>query len=157
MIRYLAAAAALAALTGCAGMQPAGRNAAERAPPPPSPAAVAALPSAAPAPQVQPAPVQAATSAQPEQATPATGDEQVIVPGQREQQVRPPNGDPRSVAQRREDVRNWDSCVLEAQADRENDPTRPDLTSPEDYCSRSLGMADRSAVPQWRLEGRRRP
>ncbi|MBL8542207.1 MAG: hypothetical protein JNJ63_00220 [Hyphomonadaceae bacterium] len=151
MFGRLAAVAALAALAGCAGIQPAGRNA-ERAPPPPA-AAVQAEP---PAPAPAAAPVAAPVAAPPaERPTPATGDEEVIVPGQREQQVRPPNGDPRSVAQRREDVRNWDTCVLEAQGGRESDPTRPDLTSPEDYCSRTLGMADRTAVPEWRRERRR--
>lgn len=155
MFGRLAAVAALAALAGCAGIQPAGRNA-ERAPPPP--AAAAPVETAAPTAPAPAAPVAApvAAAAPAERPTPATGDEEVIVPGQREQQVRPPNGDPRSVAQRREDVRNWDTCVLEAQGGRESDPTRPDLTSPEDYCSRALGMADRTAVPEWRRESRRR-
>jgi hypothetical protein len=84
--------------------------------------------------------------------TAARNDEEVIVPGQRERQVPPPDGDPRSTSERMQDIRAWDDCVLRVQAAFERDPMRPALEEPEDYCARSLGMADRLAVPQSRLE-----
>jgi hypothetical protein len=87
--------------------------------------------------------------------TAARDDDDVVVPGQRERQVRPPNGDPRSNAERMEDVRAWDQCVIRVQAAYDRDPMRPQLDTPEDYCRESLGMADRDSIPASRLERRR--
>ncbi|MGH6951365.1 MAG: hypothetical protein ACREH4_10850, partial [Vitreimonas sp.] len=74
----------------------------------------------------------------------------IVVPGQREMQVQPPSGDPRSVAERTRDVRAWDQCITASQSAFESDPMRPQLDSPEEQCSRSLGMANRTAVPDSR-------
>jgi len=82
-------------------------------------------------------------------------DDEVIVPGQREQQIAPPNGDPRSTSERMQDIRSWDQCVTRVQSAFERDPMRPQLDSPEEYCARSLGMADRDAIPISRQERRR--
>ncbi len=183
MFGRIAAAAALIALAGCAGMESAGRNAsrspeparvastppAEAAPAPvasPPPVAEAALPppstaSAAPPPSAAsaaPPPVQRAAPA-PQADRPVTtaarDDDDVVVPGQRERQVRPPNGDPRSNAERMQDIRAWDQCVVRVQAAYDRDPMRPQLDTPEDYCRESLGMADRDSIPASRLERRR--
>jgi hypothetical protein len=197
MLGRLAAAAALMALAGCAGMEPAGRNArageptrvaaspppAARtsAPPPsavtPAPAPVAAAPppsqgAVTPAPTAAPTPTPQravtttpAPAPEPERQVAAVDDrpvvagrtsDEVIVPGQRERQVQPPNGDPRSASERMQDIRAWDQCVMRVQNAFEADPMSAQLDQPEDYCARSLGMADRTAVPQSRLE-RRRP
>ena len=78
----------------------------------------------------------------------------MVVPGQRVRQITPP-GDPRSTSERMEDIRAWDQCVTRVQAAYERDPMRPQLDSPEQYCSRSLGMSDRDAIPMSRQERRR--
>ena len=181
MFGRIAMAAAVIALAGCAGMESAGRNA-SRSPEPtraisappvqasapaqaapatstPAPVAEAALPppsttsSAPPVSTVQPA--APAPQADRPVRTAARDDEEVVVPGQRERQVRPPNGDPRSNAERMEDIRAWDQCVIRVQAAYDRDPMRPQLDSPEDYCRESLGMADRGSIPASRLESRR--
>jgi hypothetical protein len=54
-----------------------------------------------------------------------------------------------------EDIRAWDQCVTRVQAAFESDPMSPQLDSPEEYCSQSLGMSDRDAVPLSRTERRR--
>lgn len=180
MLGRIAAAAALIALAGCAGMESAGRNArtsepsrvsstpppavasapapAVTAAPPPQAAPVAAPPSAAaPQPSVAAPGLPPAQAEQPATTT-ASGpadDETVVVPGVRERQVPPPNGDPRSNAERMEDIRAWDRCVMRVQAAADADPLRPQLETPEDYCRESLGMANRTAVPASRLERRR--
>jgi hypothetical protein len=183
MFGRVAAAAALIALAGCAGMESAGRNASRS----PEPTRVATAPPAqvsAPAPQVAPAPAVSAppvaaaatpaptsTASSPppvgaQRAAPAPqadqpvttatrDDDDVVVPGQRERQVRPPNGDPRSNAERMQDIRAWDQCVVRVQSAYDRDPMRPQLDSPEDYCRESLGMADRSSIPLSRLESQR--
>jgi hypothetical protein len=150
--------AALIALAGCAGVEPVGRNAqrapapvAAEAPPQPAPSAVSPPPQAPPpaqaaAPQAAPAP----TPTPPTETASAEEDNAIVVPGQRDVQVPPPAGDPRSVAERTEDVRAWDQCVTQVQSAFEHDPMRPQLDSPEEYCSRSLGMANRMAVPESR-------
>jgi hypothetical protein len=79
----------------------------------------------------------------------------IVVPGVRERQVRPPPGDARSDAERMEDINAWDRCVTHVQAAYERDPLRPQLTSPEEYCSESLGMANRTAIPLSRQERQR--
>ncbi|MBC7767838.1 MAG: hypothetical protein H7124_03555, partial [Phycisphaerales bacterium] len=106
------------------------------------------------------APVAAAQVAAPPPAAPTRNasreaDDAIVVPGQREQQVRPPGGDPRSTSQRVEDVRAWDRCVMDVQSAFESDPMRPQMTSPEEYCRQSLGMNDRLAMPESRRERQR--
>lgn len=186
MLGRFAVIAACAAVAACAGLEPAGRNAARapaatptataRAPtPPPSvtttnPAPVAtppATPPAAPRPPTAtppvttpappaPAPTAPAASASDGQTfTPRPQEDTVVVPGQRERQVTPPQGDPRSTAERMEDVRAWDRCVMRVQSAFDSDPMRPQLESPEEVCSRSLGMSGRTAIPLSRQERRR--
>jgi hypothetical protein len=174
--------AALTVLAACAGMEPAGRNASRApsaSPPPVVQRAPAPAPAAAPPPAAAPAPTPAATTppvaaqpapapapapaAAPEPADPAptpvdtsrrsSGD--VIVPGVREQQVPAPQGDPRSASERMRDINAWDRCVTHVQSAFERDPMRPQLQSPEEYCSQSLGMTNRTAVPVSRTESRR--
>lgn len=129
------------------------------APPPPQARVAPAPVAAAPAPaQVAAAPAPAAAPVTQEQPRPIVtqrdaGD--VVVPGVRERQVQPPQGDPRSVSERMEDIRSWDQCVTRVQAAFESDPMNPQLDSPEEYCSQSLGMTNRNAVPLSRGERRR--
>lgn len=169
MFGRMAVLAASIALASCAGFEPAGRNA-QRAPAPPpmtepaqtlAPEAAPAPQTAEPAPQAQPSPpvaapdVNAPAPQPPPQSSTRAGGNDIVVPGQREQQVQPPAGDPRSTAQRTEDVRAWDRCVTEAQSAFESDPMRPQLETPEEYCRRNLGMASRLAVPESRLRRQR--
>ncbi|MBS0385491.1 MAG: hypothetical protein JSS00_09090 [Proteobacteria bacterium] len=163
MLGRFAAAAALLALASCAGLEPAGRNAARNA----SEAVPAAAPRTsapiAPAPssvsppqsmqQTQAAPSVAAPSVTaPPPPPPARADQDsdvtVHAPAR---QVEPPRGDPRSVAERREDIQTWDRCVLAVQQTYQADPTEPVLETPEDVCRRQLGQASRTAVPTSRL------
>jgi hypothetical protein len=136
--------------------------------PPPAPSASAAAPVAAapPPPQASAAPAPVAAAPQPTPADSAPQEQprrivtqrdagDVVVPGVRERQVQPPQGDPRSVSERMEDIRSWDQCVTRVQAAFESDPMNPQLDSPEEYCSQSLGMANRNAVPLSREERRR--
>lgn len=116
--------------------------------PAPTPAPSATAPTVA-APQVAaPPPAQASTTSR-------DTDDAIVVPGQRDVQVQPPAGDPRSTAQRMEDVRAWDRCVTQVQSAFEGDPMRPQLTTPEEYCRQSLGMASRLAVPESRRQRQR--
>jgi hypothetical protein len=78
---------------------------------------------------------------------PPPSDGGVTVPGIIERPVPTPPGDARTPRQRMRDIRNWDRCVLRAQAQADTDPMRPQLETPEDYCRERLGMADRLAVP----------
>lgn len=129
----------------------------EEAPTPVAAAPVAAAPNPASPVATQPAPPPAAASTSAAQgvaiATPPprrpNGDDEVIVRGQQERQVQAPPGDPRSVSQRMQDIRAWDQCVMHAQ-NVQSDPTRPSFDTPEDICRRSLGMHDRTAVPDSR-------
>jgi len=118
----------------------------------PTPAPAAARPLPAPPPQR----VEAAPPPDEDEpvATRSRGGD-VVVPGARQRQVPAPGGDPRSNSQRMEDIRSWDHCVMRVQNAGEADPMRPQLTTPEEYCSQSLGMADRMAVPASRLEQQR--
>lgn len=145
--RWMIAVSALA-LAACASPP-----AAERAPPPPVATQQPVAPAPAPAGGPVAAPNVSVPTPQPAPADDRGGD--ITVPGQVEQQVRPPRGDPRTAAQRMEDIRNWDTCVMEVQGRAEGDPTRPQLDQPEDYCSQALGQASRTAVPARRLEQRR--
>ena len=72
-------------------------------------------------------------------------DDDIVVPGTQRQQV-PAPADPRTTQQRMADIRSWDNCVLRLQG-RAEDPNEPQLDSPEEACRRSLGMANRNAVP----------
>lgn len=178
MLGRVAAAVALVALMGCAGMEPAGRTAqreagmSQPAPvapptnalPPPSrtmtPPPAMSQPAPAPPPP-QSTPVQAAP-AQPSVAAPNVAVERPPAPPERdpnevtvqgaapEQQVRAPNGDPRSLAERREDIRNWDHCVMGVMG-QHNDPNQVQTDSPEDVCSQRLGQSSRNAVPRSRI------
>ncbi len=153
MIGRLAAFVALGALAACASMEPAGRNAREAAPAPPPPVSQ-------PAPQAQPAPapsvaapgvsVQTPAPAPSEQQQRSANGGDIVVPGQREQQVPVPDGDPRSASERMADIRAWDRCVTQVQRRANSDPTRPSFDVPEDVCRSELGMANRNAVPNRR-------
>ncbi|MBX3431121.1 MAG: hypothetical protein KF779_16160 [Hyphomonadaceae bacterium] len=120
-----------------------------------APAQRSAPPPATPAPSAA-SQVAAPPSAGPSPTAPEThrADEDIIVPGQVQTQVPPPAGDPRSNEERRADVRSWDQCVTQVQSAFDSDPMRPQLTSPEEYCAQSLGMADRNAVPVSRRQRR---
>ncbi|MGE0045030.1 MAG: hypothetical protein AB7J28_13620 [Hyphomonadaceae bacterium] len=88
--------------------------------------------------------------AQEEKASPPPADDGVVVRGQIERPVPAPPGDPRTSAQRMEDIRAWDRCVNHAQNIGDQDPTRYQAESPEELCRRTLGMADREALPATR-------
>lgn len=147
-VRVLASAAALVVLSACAGLTPAGRNSEPAEAP-----RVAAPPSPAPAqigtPLRSQAPVASDVRLEPPPPPPRPpGDEdEIVVQGQQERQVPPPEGDPRSTLERRQDIRAWDQCVTRAQAIFDTDPMRAQLETPEELCARSLGMANRNAVP----------
>lgn len=152
-VGVLACALAVAA---CAGIEPAGRNAAGAdAPlgPPPVSLGGESAPETAPAELPPVAAPNVNVPTPPAPARRASGEDEIVVPGRVQRQIPPPNGDPRSRAERIEDIRAWDQCVTSVQAAFESDPMRPQLTSPEETCSASLGMARRDAVP----ESRRRP
>lgn len=140
----------LLCLTACAGIEPVGRGAMGA----PAPATEARAdergnPPAADA-EAQP-PVVAFEVAPPADPAPRRSDEdEIVVPGQTQRQIPPPDGDPRSRLERREDVRAWDECVTEVQSAFESDPMGPQLQSPEEVCRASLGMAARDAVPESR-------
>jgi hypothetical protein len=191
MFARMAMVAVAIGLAGCAGLEPAGRNA-NRGPrpvatasapaPAPQPAPQVTAPAAttpAPAPSVTPPPQQSAPVATtpapapqrqqaappvvapqvsvptPPPARPASADDDIVVPGQVETQVPAPRGDPRTNEERRADIRAWDQCVMQVQSAFDSDPMSPQLTTPEDYCSTSLGMAERTAVPVSRSQRRR--
>lgn len=165
MLGRIAAMAALMALMGCAGMEPAGRNASRAPQAAPPPAASAPAPSVVappPAPVASPPPVASApppaaseVAPSPEPVDTRAGGNDVVVPGMRERQIPAPGGDPRSAAERMEDISAWDRCVMRVQSAFESDPMRPQLESPEEYCRQSLGMANREAIPISRQERRR--
>lgn len=152
MLARLIVMIGLAGLAACAGLEPAGRNAARAPPPPaaaePAPAPQPATPASAAAPVA--APDIAAPAPAPRAQASREGDDEIVIPGQRERQVPPPGGDPRSRAERMEDIRAWDQCVTGVQAAFESDPMRPQMESPEEVCAGSLEMAGRDAVPESR-------
>lgn len=172
MFARMAVAAAVICLAGCAGLEPAGR--ASRTPaaaPPPATAPAAApaptptptqAPAATPAPAPQPAqpPVAAPSVSVPTPPPPAparaqTDSDDIVVPGQVQTQVPAPAGDPRTNEERIADVRAWDQCITQVQSAFDSDPMSPQLTTPEEYCATSLGMASRTAVPFSRQQRRR--
>jgi hypothetical protein len=144
--------AALVSVSACAGVTPAGRNAGR------APEAIPAEQSAVPAPPAQaPTPTQAPVASEARIETPPPppaprDDDDIVVQGEVNRQLPPPEGDPRSNSERMRDIRAWDQCVTRIQAAGEVDPMRPQLETPEEYCSRALGMADRAAVPLSRSE-----
>lgn len=154
LARMMAAGAALALLAGCGTFESAGRNARQAAPPPP---AEARAPAPTPAPQqAQPAPAPSVAApdvsvAPPPPSPPSQSDRgDIVVPGQTQQQVPAPAGDPRSASERMADIRAWDRCVMRIQGGAASDPTRPQLDSPEEVCRSELGMSNRTAVPNSR-------
>lgn len=180
MIGRMAVASALILLAGCAGVESAGRNAQANAPepaersapqlPPPRTELPAPQAQTLPPPQRAPAetalPPPAQTNAPqiaaanvaappPPRTSPARDDDEIVVPGVIDRQVPPPNGDPRTASERMSDINAWDHCVTRLQASFESDPTRPQLDTPEEACSRSLGMSNREAVPDSRIQRRR--
>jgi|CXWL01.1.fsa_nt_gi hypothetical protein len=150
MLGRAATLAGLMLLAACASVESAGRNArsGEVAAPPAS-VELAAPPSA---PSVELPLVAAPNVAAPApvRRPQASGEDEVVIPGQVERRAPPPRGDPRSIAQRNEDIRAWDQCVSRAQGVFDTDPMRPQLETPEDVCSASLGMASRDAAPDSR-------
>jgi hypothetical protein len=142
------------------------------APPPQTQAAPVAAPppTAAPRPAATPAPTPAPQQAAPPVAAPRVSvptpppptparaqsdSDDIVVPGQVQTQVPPPAGDPRTNEERRADVRAWDQCITQVQGAFDSDPMSPQLTTPEEYCATSLGMAERTAVPVSRSQRRR--
>ncbi len=158
MLRRMTFVSALLALAACAGVEPVGRGV-SRAPTPPvveaSPPAAAVTPAPqlppveAPAPPIVAAENVAAPPAAPRQRS-RSGEDEIVVPGQTERQSPPPIGDPRNIIERNEDIRAWDRCVMSEQGAFDGDPMSPRLDTPEDLCRRSLGMADRGAIPESR-------
>lgn len=147
--RMAAAAGLVLLLVACASAEPAPQRGAEAAPLPPPPRAEQALP----APAMEAPPVAAPNVAAPppsSQQARHSGEDEIVVPGQTAPQAVPFRGDPRSIAQRNEDIRAWDQCVSRAQAAFDTDPMRPQMDSPEELCARSLGMTDRGALPDAR-------
>lgn len=132
------------------------------APPPvqrqqPAPTVTAPAPTPTPPPVQRTQPSVAAPQVSvptPAPSRPQSADEDIVVPGQVQTQVPPPAGDPRSNEERRADIRSWDQCVTQVQSAFDSDPMRPQLTTPEEYCSQSLGMADRTSVPVSRRQRR---
>jgi hypothetical protein len=132
----------------------------------PAPQPTAAPRVAAPAPTPAPAPQPPTPRAEappvasqvsvptptPPPSRPRSDDEDIVVPGQAQEQVIAPDGDFRSRVERMEDIRSWDRCITSVQAVYERDPMRPQLTSPEDYCAQSLGMSDRNSIPDSRMD-----
>jgi hypothetical protein len=89
----------------------------------------------------------AAQSASPPQtintpSSPGVSEDVIIAPQQR--RATPPDGDPRSIGEKRAHQAAYDKCVLSA---KEPDMAHPVDSSPEEYCSQRLGMSDRNSVP----------
>ncbi len=141
-MRFLLMSAALL-LASCAGNG--GTETVASAPPPTQAAAPIAPP-----PSAQPSAAATGIQLPPEPAPPAPRDGDIVVRGGRETPVQSPNADPRTPDERMADIHRWDQCVMRLQASAEDNPTRPQLTSPEELCARRLGMASRDAVPDAR-------
>lgn len=153
MFGRLAAVTALIVLAACANVESAGRTAREGGAAPP---VISSPPTPTPTPTPPPEPSVAAPNvsvATPPPPRPRSGDDDIVVRGEYDQ-IPQPEGDVRSRAQRNEDIRAWDQCVTAVQAAYERDPMRAQLETAEEYCGRSLGMADRTAVPESRIRRR---
>jgi hypothetical protein len=141
--RSLAALFAAAALAACASTQPLPQQRAPGALPPPANAGAAADPAPAPGAAGRPIPRPIPTPPPPIR----QGDVQV-----RPERPAPPPGDVRTASERADDIAAWDRCVIRAQGAFENPGSaNPVAASPEEYCRSRLGMSDRLAVPQSRL------
>lgn len=117
------------------------------APPPPQQSA-----DAGPSPG-GPSPAAPGVSVEPDRPPPPpSGD--ITVPSGQTRPVTAPRGDPRTNEQRMADIRRWDNCVMRLQNEAEGSPNRPALDTPEEVCARSLGMHDRTAVPDARRDAR---
>ncbi|MGE3302437.1 MAG: hypothetical protein AB7M12_04930 [Hyphomonadaceae bacterium] len=78
-------------------------------------------------------------------APPIRGGGVVVAP--EDNRPKPPDGDPRSVAQRREDHMAFTKCVARMQG-RTDDFSSPGLPpDPVSYCQQRLGMTSADAVP----------
>jgi len=71
------------------------------------------------------------------------GSEEVII-APNAKRATPPDGDPRSVGERREQRTQFDKCVLRA---KEPDSYDPVSSTPEEMCAKRMGMSDRDSVP----------
>lgn len=71
------------------------------------------------------------------------GSEDVVIAPEAKRAT-PPDGDPRSIGEKREQAAAYDKCLLTAKERQMYDPVG---STPEEYCSRRLGMADRDAIP----------
>jgi hypothetical protein len=91
---------------------------------------------AADAPPASGAPSRVSTDAAP-------GSEEVII-APNAKRATPPDGDPRSVGERREQRTAFDKCVLRA---KEPDSFDPVSSTPEEMCAKRLGMENRDSVP----------
>lgn len=140
-----AAVLAAAMLSACASNDASAPEATRAPPPPAASAAPAPAPTAPAGPSVAAPGVTVAPVPQP-----PVREGDVTVPGQRELPAPSPTNDTRTNEQRMRDIRAWDQCVMRAQGAAESDSNRPQLTSPEEICSRSLGMGSRTAVPDSR-------
>lgn len=157
MFGRLAAVTALIVLAACANVESAGRTVREGGAAPP---VISSTPTPAPTPTPTPAPPPEPSVAAPNVSVatpppprPRSGDDDIVVRGEYDQ-IPQPEGDVRSRTQRNEDIRAWDQCVTAVQAAYERDPMRAQLETAEEYCGRSLGMADRTAVPESRIRRR---
>lgn len=85
--------------------------------------------------------------------SPRTGD---IIVEPTPERPKPPDGDPRSNEQRREDRAAFDKCLLSRQGRPEEILSNPGLPpDPLLYCQQSLGMANAYDVPKQRREKQR--
>jgi hypothetical protein len=75
---------------------------------------------------------------------PAPGTSEAVIIAPETKRATPPDGDPRSIGEKRADQTAFDRCLLNAP---EADMTHPIDTSPDEYCSHRLGMWDRNAIP----------
>jgi hypothetical protein len=73
---------------------------------------------------------------------PGEAEDIVIAPNQK--RAESPDGDPRSVAEMREHRQAFDKCTVNAP---EPDMFRPVDSTPEERCSKMLGMRNRNAIP----------
>jgi hypothetical protein len=75
-------------------------------------------------------------------------NDEVVVPGTVEREVKLPDGDVRSTRQRARDRARFDRCVMRVQdRDIDSPSANPVGIAPEEYCSQRLGMRDRNSAP----------
>jgi len=73
---------------------------------------------------------------------PAANEDVLVTPSSKRPQS--PDGDPRSSAEIQADQMAYDRCLVSVP---QSDMHHPVESTPEEYCSRHLGMADRNAIP----------